>query len=154
MTRPAFMMWSMLPSGVPCGARLTVTSGLVSVIPHTWVITTPWRSRKFSIIDRGTADPPQKTSRKHDRSSRVRSATRSRSLRIVGTAPVTVGRSAAMNSSSGPDVRCWPTSSSSAPARNAAYGTPQALAWNIGTIGITRSRSHRPKALALQTAIA
>jgi hypothetical protein len=41
----------------------------------------------------------------------------------------------------------------SAPAIHAAYGVPHALAWNIGTIGNTRSRSVYPTAPACNTPI-
>ena len=40
-----------------------------------------------------------------------------------------------------------------APAMRAAYGMPQALAWNIGTTGITVSRSRMPIASAWHGAI-
>ncbi len=38
----------------------------------------------------------------------------------------------------------------SAPLVQAACGQPQALAWNIGTIGRTRSASEKPKALPVE----
>ena len=40
-----------------------------------------------------------------------------------------------------------------APAITAAYGRPQAFAWNIGTTGSTRSRSDSANTLPVQTAI-
>ena len=42
---------------------------------------------------------------------------------------------------------------SDAPASTAAYGRPQAFAWNMGTTGSTRSASDRPNTLPMQTAI-
>ena len=44
-------------------------------------------------------------------------------------------------------------STRSAPAISAAYGSPQALAWNIGTIGNTLSLNPSPIPLPLHTAI-
>jgi hypothetical protein len=40
-----------------------------------------------------------------------------------------------------------------APAAGAACAMPQALAWNIGTTGMARSRTERPKAFGAMTAI-
>jgi hypothetical protein len=42
---------------------------------------------------------------------------------------------------------------SDAPAMRAAYGRPQALAWNIGTTGRTRSALDSAKALPVHAAI-
>ncbi len=42
----------------------------------------------------------------------------------------------------------------SAPVSSAAYGVPQALAWNIGTIERARSYSERASAAPEQTAMA
>ena len=41
----------------------------------------------------------------------------------------------------------------SAPDIIAAYGSPQALAWNCGTIGMTRSYWPTPSAFAVHAAI-
>ncbi len=75
------------------------------------------------------------------------------SFQIVGTAPATVGRWVSMRSTS--DLASMKRSGStmSAPAISAAYGRPQALAWNIGTIGNALSEKLSPMPLPLQTAI-
>ena len=46
-----------------------------------------------------------------------------------------------------------PGSTRSEPASIAAYGRPQALTWNIGTMGITTSRSLMASASAPSTII-
>jgi hypothetical protein len=51
-----------------------------------------------------------------------------------------------MNRDSGSAWRKRPGISRDAPDRNAAYGMPQALAWNWGTIARTRSLGSRPTA--------
>ena len=60
-------------------------------------------------------------------------------FQIVGTPEVTVVRSAAMNAVRCSGCRNGPGICSVAPDRNAAYGMPHALAWNIGTMAIARS---------------
>ena len=65
----------------------------------------------------------------------------SRSFSTVGTAPVSVGRVSAITFDSGPACRNCCGNTRSAPIIHAAYGTPHALAWNIGTITSMRSRS-------------
>ena len=57
----------------------------------------------------------------------------------VGTAAASVARSAAMNRASGAACANRFGSSRSAPTSQAAYGMPQALPWNMGTTGSTRS---------------
>ena len=63
---------------------------------------------------------------------------------IVGTAPANVTRSSATICASAAGSIRGPGSTSLLPASAAAYGRPQAFAWNIGTIGSTVSRSRRP----------
>ena len=46
-------------SSMSSGGRATEPSGLVSVIPHAWMIFRPWRSCQFFISASGTAEPPQ-----------------------------------------------------------------------------------------------
>ena len=71
----------------------------------------------------------------------------------MGTAPAIVGRSASMSRTSGSGCRNRSGMTRSAPAYIAAYGSPQAFAWNIGTTGSTRSCSDSPKTLPVHTAI-
>ena len=79
------------------GGRETAASGLVSVIPHACMIVIPWRSWYFCWSDSGTAEPPLSTKRIEERSVGWLSRYRRMSLRIVGTAPEMVGRSASMS---------------------------------------------------------
>src|SRR6478609_1819597 len=65
------------------------------------------------------------------------------SAQIVGTAPENVTRSSFTMRVIGSAWRNLPGMTSDAPQRNAAYGIPHALAWNIGTIISMRSRSER-----------
>ena len=70
----------------------------------------------------------------------------STSYHNVGTAAARVARSAAMKAASG---AAWANrfgSSRSAPTSQAAYGMPQALPWNMGTTGSTRSYWLSPRA--------
>ena len=71
----------------------------------------------------------------------------------MGTAPASVGRSSSISAASGSGCRNRSGMIEVAPAITAAYGSPQALAWNIGTTGSTRSRSDSAKTLPVQTAI-
>ena len=61
------------------------------------------------------------------------------SIQIVGTAPETVTRSPSISRHSGSACSHRLGITRSAPASAAAYGSPHAFAWNIGTIGSTRS---------------
>ena len=67
------------------------------------------------------------------------------SFHTVGTAPETVGRLAWMNRTSGSACSQRSGMHSDAPVISAAYARPQALAWNIGTIGRTRSWKSTPR---------
>jgi len=73
---------------------------------------------------------------------------------MVGTPEVTVVRSVAMNLVRCSGCRNGPGICRVAPDRNAAYGRPHALAWNIGTMASARSASVMPCTLAAITAIA
>ena len=80
----------------------------------------------------------------------VRSAERSWSasigtmpIQIVGTPAATVTFSDSISPIRVAGDRSGPGITNDAPARNAAYGRPQAFAWNIGTTGRTRSASRR-----------
>src|SRR6266403_5445440 len=71
---------------------------------------------------------------------------------IVGTAPENVTCSSFTMRMSGSACRNLPGITSDAPLMNAAYGMPQALAWNIGMITSARSRSERFSAAGVHTA--
>ena len=73
------------------------------------------------------------------------SAKRRTSAQIVGTAPENVGRSSLMKRESGSAWRNCAGMRKSAPAIQHEYGSPHAFAWNIGTIGSTRSWSLIPR---------
>ncbi len=75
------------------------------------------------------------------------------SFQIVGTAPAIVGRWVSTRWISDLASMWRSGSTKSAPAINAAYGSPQALAWYIGTIGSTRSLAPTPMPLVLHAAI-
>ena len=63
---------------------------------------------------------------------------------MVGTPAETVGRWRAMMFDSGSACRnCWGMIMS-APVRKQPYGVPHALAWNMGTMESTESRSLIP----------
>src|SRR3954453_20309676 len=74
------------------------------------------------------------------------------SAQIVGTAPANVMRSSFTMRVTGSACRNRPGMTNDAPHKNAAYGMPQALAWNIGTIISTRSRSERFNAFGVVAA--
>ena len=75
------------------------------------------------------------------------------SFQIVGTAPATVGRCVSISRTIDLASMNLSGSTMSAPAISAAYGRPQALAWNIGTIGNALSEKLNPMPLPLHTAI-
>ena len=66
-------------------------------------------------------------------------------IQIVGTPALSVTRSDSIMDSSPAGLRSGPGMASDAPARNAVYGSPHAIAWNIGTTGMSTSRSVRPR---------
>ena len=108
---------------------------------------------RFSIKDCGTADPPQIIMRRAERSKDSRSNKPSRPIQSVGTPPASVTRSS--------DIKravLWgsikrPGNTNLAPIIAHACARPQALAWNIGTIGSTVSCSESPIPSAMPTAI-
>ena len=72
---------------------------------------------------------------------------------MVGTAPASVGFSAAIIAASGAACRNRSGMISEAPHMNAAYGRPHAIAWNIGTIAqLARGRAEAER-LRQQTCI-
>ncbi len=70
----------------------------------------------------------------------------------VGTPAVTVTRSPWMSAATSRGVGCTPGYTCAAPTMVALKGSPQALAWNIGTTDSTTSRSIKPKASAMHCA--
>ena len=78
------------------------------------------RSSKSCISVVGTADPPQITSRRLERSHDSWSTWRSRSIQMVGTAAETVTRSSAIRAASAGGVRSEPGMTMSVPARQQA----------------------------------
>jgi hypothetical protein len=73
------------------------------------------------------------------------------SRQTAGTAPVTVGRSISIMCTSGAAWRNRSGMIIEAPTRNAAYGSPQLITWNIGTTARRLSRSVKPNASAMHT---
>ena len=86
-----------------------------------------------------TAEPPHRMSRSEDVSRSTSSS--SAPIQIVGTPAASVTFSASISSAIAGGVICGPGNASALPAITAACARPQALAWNIGTTGITTSRS-------------
>ncbi len=78
--------------------------------------------------------------------STLASSRPSTSNHTVGTAMARVARSSAMNRASGAACANRLGSSRSAPTSQEAYGIPQALAWNMGTTGSSRSYWFSPRA--------
>ena len=76
----------------------------------------------------------------------------STSFQTVGTAPDMVGRLAWMKRTIGSACSQRSGMHSDAPFMRAAYARPQALAWNIGTIGRIRSWLSMPLTLPVLTA--
>ena len=87
----------------------------------------------------GTAEPPAFSSLRLERSGGGSSSRKP--FQIVGTPALQVTPSAAIRSASPCGVRSGPGRTCLAPSIVAMYGMPQAIAWNIGTTGITESAS-------------
>ena len=101
----------------------------------TWML---YRSSKACMSDGGQAEPPITTSPIDETSARLASRWASRSVKMVGTAPANVGRSASIIAAIGAACRNRSVITIEAPTMKLAYGRPQAIAWNIGTIASTR----------------
>ena len=71
----------------------------------------------------------------------------------MGTPPLKVTRSAWQSSSSAAGSRCGPGKTSPAPVSAAVKGSPQALAWNIGTTASTMSAARIAKLSAMAVAM-
>ncbi len=115
-------------------------------MPHAWTIVIPSRS-KSRISCSGAAAPPT-IIRSPGRSGHVPFAAASSASRIaiqiVGTPAALVTRSADISSSRLGGSRCGPHSTRRAPTIAAAYGSPHALTWNIGTTGSSVSARDSP----------
>ena len=72
---------------------------------------------------------------------------------MVGTAAARVGFSLAIMAASGSGCRNRSGMSSEAPTRNAAYGRPHDMAWNMGTIARTLSSNEMSMPSDMQTCI-
>ena len=90
----------------------------------------------------GTAEPPHGMARSDEVSRPFSSG--STPMKMVGTPAGTVTRSSTMRSASALGERSGPGMISVAPVATPAWARPQALAWNIGTTGSTRSDSRMP----------
>src|SRR5215468_494541 len=152
-TRPWVYRYAQASSpATPAGGRDTEPSGDISVMPHAWMISTP-RWWNACIRDGGQADPPTTASSSDEMSVGCWLMYARRSVQIVGTAPASVGRSASIIAASGAACRNRSGMTSVAPDINAAYGSPHAIAWNIGTITSSRVCGDRPNASFAQTCI-
>ncbi len=117
---------------------LSEPTGLISVIPQpctTWMPIAPNASSSSS----GQAEPPTIIRRSAGSRAPVFSRCASSPSQTVGTPAVKLTRSSAMKAARLGPSRCRPGITSAAPLIGAAYGRPQALTWNIGTTGSTRS---------------
>ncbi len=156
-SRPDFIRQSIssaVPGSTSIGGCAMPPTGEVSVMPQPWMIRTPYCFWNASAIERGIAAPPDVPIRTEDRSSSRCPPSCRMPAQIVGTAETSVARSASMRSTQAAGVMCGPGNSSDAPDRNAPYGMPQALTWNIGTIARNRSLSSAPVAARESVAIA
>ena len=117
-----------------------VPSGVISVMPQAWMVRTPWRS-KPRIIASLAADPPTAVRNRGSNDQRSASASSACKIpfQIVGTPAANVTRSLSQRSSRLTGSRWGPGMTMRAPAATAPKGSPQALAWNIGTTGMTVS---------------
>ena len=102
----------------PGGTRETEAIGLVSVIPHAWMMGTPKRSWYSRMRLSGTAEPPQSRRSTDDRSGGGSSC--ATPCQIVGTAPENVTSSSAMSRARSAGSIRGPGSTSLLPAIAAA----------------------------------
>ncbi len=121
----------------------TVPTGLSSVIPQAWITCTLWRSWKARIIAGGHAEPPMMVRRIDPNTKSLASTCASRPCHTVGTPAETVTPSLSINSWSEAPSSAGPGNTSFAPTMHAAYGSPHAFTWNIGTTGSTASCEDR-----------
>ncbi len=128
-------------------------SGDISVMPQAWQSVTPCSSWKARISAGGHAEPPMTTRRRLLMSRLLTTRSASRPCQIVGTAAAWVGRSVSIISAMTAGCMNRSVSSMLTPVMNAACGSPQALTWNMGTIGSEVSRSVSAKLSVMLTCI-
>ena len=116
-------------------------SGVISVMPQACQTGTPYCCSYRSIIARGAADPPTMIRSRLLRSCLPCSSAPSTASQTVGTPAVSVTRSDSISRSRSAGPGAAPGKTWVAPTIAAVNGMPQALTWNIGTTGITTSRS-------------
>ncbi len=128
--------------------RVSVPRGLVSVIPHAWIISMPRVSQYQRISEGGGADPPQVRCRSFERSQRSGSASMAlRTLcQMVGTPAEIVTSSDSKRSRRLAASRKRWGITCLAPSIMAAKGRPQPMAWNMGTMPQALSRPESPMA--------
>src|SRR2546429_9439956 len=122
-------------------------------MPQAWMISMPYRSENACMSAGGQAEPPTTTSLIEETSVGWLSRYASRSVQIVGTAPPWVGFSCAIIVAIGAAWRNRSGMTLDAPPMNEAYGSPQAIAWNIGTITSSRSAGPSPNVSDMHTSM-
>ncbi len=127
-----------------------VPSGLISVMPQAWMTRAPCSRSQASIIGGGQAEPPITTF--STVVSRLPWARRcaSSAIHTVGTPSRLVTCSPSMSSSRLTGSSPGPGRTSFDPFIAAAYGTPHALTWNIGTTGRMTSCAETPSASVIE----
>lgn len=122
-------------------------------MPQAWQTFTPCLSSKAFIREGGQAEPPMTTAPSEEMSRALTASSASRPCQMVGTAAAWVGRSVSIISASGPGCRKRSGISRLMPVMKAACGMPQALTWNIGTMGSVVSAVVSAKDSAMLTCI-
>ena len=117
-------------------------------MPQACSTVTPYSRSNASISIGGQVEPPMVRRLTVCSRSPVARRCCNRPSHTVGTPAETVTRSAFISEATLAPSRCRPGITSDAPAASAEYGRPQALTWNIGTTGSTRSWKRRPNTLA------
>ena len=133
--------------------RLASATGLASVMPQACTTSTPSAANR-SIITGGQAEPPIPTLRNGPKlccSCRVQSRS---PIQTVGTPAVMVTPSRVIRPCRLTGSSLGPGRTSLAPTITAAYGSPQALTWNIGTTGMTHSAAASPNVSGMATIMA
>ena len=113
----------------------SVPSGDISVMPQAWITSMPNSSSSVRIIAGGQAEPPITVRLRVLKLSLFCLAWLISPSQTVGTPALKVTFSPSSSSCRDLPSRCGPGNTSLAPTIGAAYGTPQALTWNIGTTG-------------------
>src|SRR3990172_12981691 len=122
-------------------------------MPQAWIIGTPSFFSYSSMRLFGAAEPPTTMRRTDERSKPSFSTSSLTAIHTVGTAPTHVTFSACTISAMSRGWGAGPPKIWVAPTRTPAYGTHQALAWNIGAMWRMTSRSGSPRVSVIATAI-